>query len=262
MLAPQLTALTASWAASARRASQCDATAAAAAQPATAPLLAPPARDSRCKALHDSGEAMPQWWVCSGAVYDTCFDALEGGVAGACRACVTKNAAAIAKAGCTDSAAAAGICEANNITCPLAVKAACPGNLSQGSETQPCQACAQASARVAAAGCSSWLVNDVCYTDDDDNSVWGQYIDSLACLMNGTWYSTQKEGECGPGGRSQDCWWRVAETKRTVNQSCVDARVVDAVRKARGEACWQGCGAQANNQTSRTHPLSLGDSAL
>ena len=35
-----------------------------------------------------------------------------------------------------------------------------------------------------------------------------------------------------------------------MNQSCVDGRVVDAVKKARGNACWENCGPHATNSTS------------
>ena len=59
--------------------------------------------------------------------------------------------------------------------------------------------------------------------------------------MNGTWFSTQRAGQCGPEGRGKHCWWRIAETKRTVNQSCVDQRVIDAVKTARGSGCWDQC---------------------
>jgi hypothetical protein len=160
----------------------------------------------------------------------------------------------VAKVGCTDTKAVVAICHAhqNNVTFPAAIAAACPGLLhSSGKHTLACQTCAWGSSAVAAAGCSSWLVNDACYMGGDDDNEWEGYIRQLACVMNVTWYSTQKDGECGPGGKGPDCWWRVAETKRTVNQSCVDGRVAGAVKKTRGNGCWDECpGAGATNSTS------------
>ena len=94
-------------------------------------------------------------------------------------------------------------------------------------------------------------MNDACYMGGDDDNEWEGYIGQLACVMNGTWYSTQKDGECGHGGKGPDCWWRVAETKRTVNQSCIDGLVASAVKKARGNGCWDRCpSAGATNSTS------------
>lgn len=196
-------------------------------------------------------------WTCSGAVYNLCY-----GLDGAnCAACATKNVAALAAAGCTTELASQ-ICHSNNVTCPAAVKAACPGLVSGRPETtRACQQCASRhSASLQAANCSAALVNGVCYVDDDDNdNPWSDYIDQLACTMNGTWYSTQMAGQCKgetEEERAQEvaaggCWWRVAETKRTVDQSCVDNRVVQAVKTKRGQGCWQRChGKDAGNITS------------
>jgi hypothetical protein len=136
------------------------------------------------------------------------------------------------------------------------------------------------------ANCTSWLVNEVCYSDDDEHeNKWcvqryvlplvaavsaigfggilkvrvaaesfdnrEKYMDDLACLMDGTWFSTDAAGECPSSGKTDDCWWRVVETRRTVNQSCVDDRVVSAVKQARGPGCWNACPlAERNNVTS------------
>ena len=75
-------------------------------------------------------------------------------------------------------------------------------------------------------------------------------MDDLACLMDGTWFSTDAAGECPASGKTDDCWWRIAEVRRTVNQSCVDARVVNAVEQARGPGCWDACPAAARNNVS------------
>ena len=57
----------------------------------------------------------------------------------------------------------------------------------------------------------------------------------------GYWFSTPVDGECigvplGTGG----CTWRVAETKKYANASCVDSKVDQAVEAA-GKVCFDTC---------------------
>eukprot|EP01047_Picozoa_sp_COSAG01_P062850 COSAG01_NODE_8060_length_2936_cov_1.305957_3_plen_89_part_00 len=57
---------------------------------------------------------------------------------------------------------------------------------SAGGRTQACQRCAQSAAHapvLAAANCTSWLVNDRCYSGGDENNEWMQYIEALACVV-------------------------------------------------------------------------------
>ena len=51
-----------------------------------------------------------------------------------------------------------------------------------------------------------------------------QWTGALAKVLNGTWYSTQEAGMCAEGQRPGDgsCWWRLVETTRTVNATCVN----------------------------------------
>ena len=82
-----------------------------------------------------------------------------------------------------------------------------------------------------------------------DTLMWRQ-VEALGQKLNGTWYSTQAEGECAPGevvGR--ECWWRVVRLERNVNATCVNDRVVAAVEAA-GEPCFAACGADVANRTS------------
>ena len=66
---------------------------------------------------------------------------------------------------------------------------------------------------------------------------------SLSLSLSGR-YSTTATAE----GKSDDDWWYIAETKRTVNQSCVHNTVIDAMQLRRPE-CWNGC-AQPTNATT------------
>jgi len=82
-----------------------------------------------------------------------------------------------------------------------------------------------------------------------DTPIWRQ-VEALGQKLNGTWYSTQAEGECAPGGSvGSTCWWREVRQERNVNASCVNDRVVDAVQAA-GAPCFAACGDDAANQTS------------
>ena len=80
-------------------------------------------------------------------------------------------------------------------------------------------------------------------------SRWIDYISGLGCIMNGTWYSTRKEGECAGNVIDDTCWWRLAEQHRTVNASCVDDRVIGAVEAKRPE-CWKHCPFPQNRTTA------------
>ena len=82
------------------------------------------------------------------------------------------------------------------------------------------------------------------------SSNWGLYIEGLACKTLGNWYSTQAAGQCKAGQSHADCWWELKETKRTVNASCVDTRVIEAVQARRPE-CWKECPPkEVTNRTS------------
>ena len=82
-----------------------------------------------------------------------------------------------------------------------------------------------------------------------DTPMWRQ-VEALGQKLNGSWYSTQAEGECKPGETvGVDCWWRVVTQVRNVNASCVSDRVLDSV-KAHGEPCFAQCGAAGQNTSS------------
>lgn len=81
------------------------------------------------------------------------------------------------------------------------------------------------------------------------HSKWFTFIGRLACKLDGTWYSTQANGECKGSVVDDKCWWRLAETHRTVNSTCVDDHVISSVRR-RNPGCWQACPHPGNRTTA------------
>lgn len=81
------------------------------------------------------------------------------------------------------------------------------------------------------------------------HSKWFTFIGDLACKLDGTWYSTQANGECKGSVVDDKCWWRLAETHRTVNSTCVDDHVISSVRR-RNPGCWQACPHPGNRTTA------------
>ena len=67
---------------------------------------------------------------------------------------------------------------------------------------------------------------------------------SSHCLFSqGTWFSTQAVGRCNTSEQviGKDCWWREVETKRSVNATCVNDNMVDAVVAQRKGDCFNDC---------------------
>eukprot|EP01065_Artemidia_motanka_P043694 TRINITY_DN6096_c1_g1_i1.p1 TRINITY_DN6096_c1_g1~~TRINITY_DN6096_c1_g1_i1.p1 ORF type:complete len:418 (+),score=120.14 TRINITY_DN6096_c1_g1_i1:55-1254(+) len=68
-------------------------------------------------------------------------------------------------------------------------------------------------------------------------------------LQPALWYSTPAAGECADGQQVGDgCYWRIAETVRTVNSSCVNDNMVRVVMR-HDPQCFEGC-PQPHNRTS------------
>lgn len=95
---------------------------------------------------------------------------------------------------------------------------------------------------------------------DQHHSKWFNYISGLACLLDGTWYSTEAKGECSGNKMDDHCWWRLAETHRTVNASCVDDHMVASVQKHRPQ-CWEAC-PQPSNRSSACYLECLFDTMI
>ena len=65
---------------------------------------------------------------------------------------------------------------------------------------------------------------------------------TLSDMMNGTWFSTQKAGECAPGETvGEGCFWRVVNQSAQVNATCVNDRMISKIVAQRGGACFDGC---------------------
>ncbi|KAH8055757.1 phospholipid methyltransferase [Aureococcus anophagefferens] len=65
---------------------------------------------------------------------------------------------------------------------------------------------------------------------------------TLSDMMNGTWFSTQKAGECAPGETvGEGCFWRVVNQTAQVNATCVNDRMISKIVAQRGGACFDGC---------------------
>ena len=76
-------------------------------------------------------------------------------------------------------------------------------------------------------------------------------ISPLARILNGTWYSTEASGECQgtdvPG--TDACWWRLVETTRTVNATCVNDNLVANVERT-APSCFHACPQLSNRSSS------------
>ena len=199
------------------------------------------------------------YWQCAAALYDTCGQSIGTERCAPCAQHVK---------GCTAKMVEAA-CAPDREFCEAGVRYECAPYMKE--QTFACRECAfgrsgtSRSADVATvlmeAKCNASLVNDACSGSSGGGNwhetKWEHYIESLACMMQGTWYSTQTQGECSKGqvpGEAGGCWWRLAETRRTVNQSCVDNRVIEVVQRQR-PACWSAC--PGDTGTNRTQPCFL-----
>lgn len=93
-----------------------------------------------------ASSATPEFWKCSEAVYDVCFDQLhDEGDSSRCQACVMANRTALATRGCENADSALRVCSANKTTCDSALRKLCPEVVSgKQSDTLACQTCAKA----------------------------------------------------------------------------------------------------------------------
>ena len=205
------------------------------------------------------------YWGCADAIFDGCWDKL-----GSPAEC-TKCAAAVTSAGVCTSGQVEFACRPDAAFCAAGVEYACghrdriDGEVDAGS----CLMCAfgaGAETTLMEAHCNASAVSEACTVDTKGSwpnvqNTWSDYIFELGCFMNGTWYSTKKEGLCADDD-TEECWWKLAETKRTVNQSCVDDRVVTAVKVRRPE-CWEACtGTTGSNITQPCFLSCLFDTIL
>lgn len=85
--------------------------------------------------------------------------------------------------------------------------------------------------------------------DTDLKHYVGWAAGQLGTILNGTWYSTRKAGQCKAGQQiGKDCWWREIEQTRMVNATCVNDNMVRAVQ-LRQPSCFKDC-PRPNDQNS------------
>lgn len=192
-------------------------------------------------------DSASDYWSCSDAIEEVCFNGYMP--SRECSSCAVdpKNAQMLTKAGCTPTFIKH-LCDADFEVCERKLEDVCKASLHNQNE---CIACVKTNtASLEAADCTSTFVEYVCQGGGGHSSKWEEYINKLSCVMDGTWYSTAEPGKCAEGKLTPDCWWYVAEEKRTVNQTCVDGNVIAAVQANRPN-CWKDCpDGQGKNVTS------------
>eukprot|EP00040_Diaphanoeca_grandis_P040022 m.260964 g.260964 ORF g.260964 m.260964 type:complete len:572 (+) comp40978_c0_seq1:110-1825(+) len=197
---------------------------------------------SLSSSLPSINDSTTNYWKCSDAVSDLCFDGSFP--SSTCSTCAQQHMSSLSAAGCTP-VFIEHLCSASYYACEEEMDTL--GCLEVPSTCNMCAA--QHTSALELANCTTKFVEYTCMSHGSGHR-WNTDIDELACVMNGTWYSTAAPGLCEDGVLTDDCWWFVAETKRTVNASCVDGNVVKAV-EARRPACWQNCtGVDATNSSS------------
>ena len=71
---------------------------------------------------------------------------------------------------------------------------------------------------------------------------WAKRKNYIANRLNGTWFSTRSEGECGPGQHPVDggCTWVDLGVQRTINATCAVRNLVGYM-KEKQPSCWDEC---------------------
>jgi hypothetical protein len=84
-----------------------------------------------------------------------------------------------------------------------------------------------------------------------DSAMWRK-VEALGQILNGSWFSTQAAGECKQGQRvGKDCWWRLVELRRRVNETCVSKNVINAVLKhGQKSGCLKSCPDPTNRSST------------
>lgn len=136
--------------------------------------------------------------------------------------------------------------------CVAAIKQACGADSGDQAKCQKCLETHAAKLELACGKAFQAGAIEVCYGGGGAGgaSIFN-FISPLANILNGTWYSTQKSGECLNGAQpgNGECWWRYVETTRVVNSTCVNNNVINGV-KAQNPACWSACPQPANMSSS------------
>lgn len=89
---------------------------------------------------------------------------------------------------------------------------------------------------------------------------WGGFVGNLSHLLDGYWFSTPAQGECGEGVNPTGngaCTWKPQRVKKVVNATCVQRRVYAAI-EGRAPACFSAC-AKASGPSHGADPAGLPD---
>lgn len=94
-------------------------------------------------------------------------------------------------------------------------------------------------------------------TADYGHSIWNHWKSYISLQTKGLWYSTPKEGNCAAHGA---CAWRLVSTLKTINASCANDRLHEAIEGKAASmshpSCFQRC-SQPLNRTSDCYILCL-----
>jgi hypothetical protein len=216
----------------------------------------PRSRPVRLAALADAFDLVSPYWACAEAVEASGCMHHSGGGGGdgraQCEACVAKQTSL--PAGCTPELIAHA-CSADFDGCHDFVRSAGCQRASGGDGAR-CEACVLAhTAGAVVANCTERYVGYACgfgqHSDgacnttgkvdlnsrycahsvldpaagcsctDSCDGPWGTWKAYAANVTGGYWYSTLSDGDCANANASA-CAWRIVETTRTVNASCVN----------------------------------------
>lgn len=188
------------------------------------------------------------YWKCSMAVESACGQYRHDPTG--CNTCASSHAAVLKSQGCTtefiDHA-----CSADFGSCEGALDRVCKKAVASNSP-QECEQCAlNHTEPLMDANCTANYLEYACGGGHEHSNPWEEYISMLGCLLNGTWYSTHDEGECARGQNpaTDNCWWAIKKVGPTVNQSCVDHNVIQAVAAVRPD-CYKRCDPADQTNTS------------
>jgi hypothetical protein len=71
---------------------------------------------------------------------------------------------------------------------------------------------------------------------------------AAAQIIGGNWYSTQSIGNCDAVEAPSSCYWRLAETTKIVNATCVNGKITKLVED-HGKSCFDACGPKKDEES-------------
>eukprot|EP01052_Picozoa_sp_SAG31_P038376 SAG31_NODE_5116_length_2731_cov_1.876900_3_plen_298_part_00 len=178
-----------------------------------------------------------EYWTCSQAVTSLCSGGYPPVAPDKCMQCAADHQAALHQAKCSNEMIQHS-CSANFDSCKDELyRSKCSPMAGSAS----CKDCAGAhTAVLEAANCTTMYVDYAC------SSHHHNWVD-----LGGYWYNTQADGECegeAMPGDGSGCSWKVLETMKYANESCVNAHIDLAVETA-GVACFENCSQPKNAST-------------